>query len=180
MEKTDFELLLLKTVFACMACDQAIDAKEVTHIQQRAKERSLFGALDLSAELKRLQAEMNVQGYGFFRHYFAEVATASLDKSQQLQLLEAAIDMIEANEEVEYAEVKFIKLIRSELSITDEEILARNPNHSEYLKQDVVSPSYKEKLMSQFFVDDSFPVLLVPDFGGGGNISGEPALDEGA
>lgn len=171
MEKAEFDLLLLKTVFACMACDQAIDAKEVGHIQHRAQERSLFGGLDLAAELKRLQIEVNAQGYGFFRNYFAEIATASLDKSQQLQLLEAAIDMIEANDEIEYTEIKFVKLIRSELSVTDEEVLTANPAHSEYLKQDVVSPSYKEKLMSQFFVDDTFPVLLVPDFGSTENTS---------
>ena len=163
MEKYEFDGLLLKTAFACMACDQSIHAKEVAHIRQRAKDHQLFGTIDLEAELKRLQFEMNDQGYGFFRRFFAEVGSTALSKLQQTQLLKVAIDMVESNEEIEYAEVKFVKMIRAELDISDEEILASHPNYAEYLKQDVITSAYKEKLASQFFVGDSFPVLLVPD-----------------
>ncbi len=163
MEKVDFERLLLKTVFACMACDQAIDAEELSHFRSRAEERNLFGDLDLDAELQRLRSDVNSNGYGFFRHFFSELSASKLDGAQQLQLLESSIDMVEANEEIEYTEVKFIKLIRAELSVSDAEILAKNQKHAEYLKEDVVSTSYKEKLLSQFFVEGSFPELRVPD-----------------
>ena len=139
MNKQDLELLLLKTVFCCMASDQTIDAAEIAHIQERGKDMKLFGDLDQKQELKRMEGELNAQGYGFFRHYFAELAVAGLDRDQELIVLGAAIDMVEANEEVEYAEIKFVKLIRSELKVTDEEILGAHPGSAEYLKQDIAT-----------------------------------------
>lgn len=163
MDKQAFDALLLKSVFACMACDQHIDAQEMAHIRQRAKEKGLFGGLDLEMELKRLESELNASGYGFFKAFFAELEAAGLDKGQELALLSASVDMVEANEEIEYAEVKFVKLIRAELQVSDEEILAANPAHEEYLKQDVIAVDAKKQLLSQFFVQDSFPTIRLPD-----------------
>lgn len=168
MDKREFEQLLLKTVFACMASDQAIDAAEVSHIQEKARSLKLFGGLDLKLELKRLEEELNAHGYGFFRHYFAELAGAMLERDQELMLLKAAIEMVEANDEVHYAEIKFVKLIRSELKVTDEEIRLAYPSYEEYLKQDMVSDKYRDHLISQFFIDERFPVLIVPELGDGG------------
>lgn len=166
MDKKAFDALMMKSVFACMACDQHIDAKEMAHIHQRAGEKALFGGLDLEGELKRLESDLNAQGYGFFRSFFSELAVAGLDKDQELRLLAASIDMVEANEEIEYAEVKFVKLIRAELKVSDEDILAANPAHSEYLKQDVIASDHREKLVSQFFLDQDFPTLQIPDITG--------------
>ncbi|MBK8228905.1 MAG: hypothetical protein IPK70_17225 [Flavobacteriales bacterium] len=84
-----------------------------------------------------------------------------------MSILRAAIEMVEANAAVEYAEIKFVKLIRSELALSDEEILLVHPNFEEYLKQDIVSSVYKDRLISQFFIDENFPVLMVPDLGDG-------------
>jgi uncharacterized tellurite resistance protein B-like protein len=162
MDKQVFEALLLKSIFACMACDQQIDAKEMAHIRQQAKEKGLFGGLDLEMELKRLESELNEQGYGFFRSFFAELSGAGLDREQELRLLDASVDMVEANEEIEYAEVKFVKLIRAELKVSDVEILVANPAHNDYLKQDVFPINPKKQLMSEFFVQEKFPTIQIP------------------
>lgn len=166
MDNQAFDALLLKSVFACMACDQHIDAQEMAHIRQRSREKGLFGGLDVEDELKRLETELNEMGYGFFRSFFGELSEAGLDKEQELMLLEAAVDMVEANEEMEYAEVKFVKLIRAELKVSNEEILAANPAHEKYLKQDVIATDPKKHLISQFFVEDTFPSIRIPDVEG--------------
>ena len=75
--------------------------------------------------------------------------------------------MVEANDEIDYAEVKFVKLIRAELDVSDEDILGANKAHGEYLKQDVISPKFKEKLSEQFFVDQDFPLIAIPGQEGG-------------
>lgn len=165
MIERDFELLLLRTVFSCMASDQAIDAAEMANIQKSSKATKLFGDLDLKLELKRLEGELNAQGHGFFLHFLSELAVAGLSKNQELVLLRSAIEMVEANEEVEYSEIKFVKLIRSELKLTDEEILQVHPEFEEYLQQDMISDASKESLISQFFVGDEFPIIVVPDLG---------------
>ncbi len=145
-----------------MACDQQIDAQEMAHIRQRAKEKGLFGGLDLETELRRLETELNATGYGFFKAFFAELGAAGLEKEQELMLLSASVDMVEANEEVEYAEVKFVKLIRAELKVSDVEILVANPAHNDYLKQDVGPINPKKQLMSEFFVQENFPTIQIP------------------
>ncbi len=99
------------------------------------------------------------------------LAGAGLDKEQELRLFEASVDMVEANDDIEYAEVKFVKLIRSELNVSDEEILAVNPAHAEYLKQDVIAVNPKKQLLSQFFLEETFPTIRIPDIA-------DPGLDD--
>ena len=170
MDKQAFDALLLKSVFACMACDQHIDAQEMAHIRERSREKGLFGGLDVGSELKRLETQLNEQGYGFFRSFFTELSAAGLDKEQELILLEASVDMVEANEDIDYAEVKFVKLIRSELKVSNEEILTANPTHQEYLKQDAIAVDPKKQLLAQFFVEEAFPTISIP-------ISGDLGLE---
>ena len=166
MERTEFEGLLLKTLFACMACDQAIDPSELQLIRSMASKSGLFQGRDLDAELDAMRQALNTQGYAFFRHYFAELAVTDLSEAEQLELLDTAVAMVEADEEIEYREIRFVKLIRSELPITDDHIAEQRPALREYLKEDIAEPFFKDRLLSQFFVEESFPVIEFPDLPG--------------
>lgn len=165
MEKHDFDLLLLRTVFACMACDQKIDDQEISHIQDRMHAR-MGPAFDLRGAIVDLKKELDAKGYGFFQDLFTRFSVAGLDKDMELQILRAAIDMVEANDEVEYAEIKFVKSVRSQLHLTDEDILLANAAYAEYLKPDVASNLTKQQLLDQFnLIGAEFPVLEMPEFG---------------
>lgn len=61
----------------------------------------------------------------------------ALNKTEQLLLVTLAIKAIEADNNVEYAEVKFFKKIRSRLTISDEEILAEHPDKEDFLLPDI-------------------------------------------
>jgi hypothetical protein len=74
-----------------------------------------------------------------------------LSQENELKLIEVAIDTIKADDEVEYSEVKFFKVIRSKLKIDDEPILEIHPDFEEYLEQDIMSNSYLSKLQDDFF-----------------------------
>ena len=50
---------------------------------------------------------------------------------------EVDIKAIEADNRIEYAEVKFFKKIRSRLTISDEAILAEHPNKEDFLLPDI-------------------------------------------
>ena len=120
MEKLSFNKLLVKTAFSCMASDGDIDPKELEVLS------NLFAKLDdvnTSEECNKLIEELNKNGRHFFKQFYNELETSNLSDSEQLQIIDFAKQTIEADEKIEYSEVKFFKTIRHRLSISDEKII---------------------------------------------------------
>ena len=159
METLHFNKLLLKTAFSCMACDGDIDKREVKLIKQLQKEHKTFGEIDINAELDTLLLAINKDGHQFLKGYFNELTTTELTESNELKLIEVAIDTIKADEKVEYSEIKFFKVIRSKLKIDNEPILEKHPDFEDYLEQDIITDSYLSKLQDNFF-----DTQLIPKF----------------
>ena len=72
--------------------------------------------------------EINKRGSMFLQNYLNEIATEDLNEKEQLLLVSLVFNAIEADNRIEYSEVKFFKKIRSRLSISDETILGKFPN----------------------------------------------------
>ena len=148
MEALNFNKLLLKTAFSCMACDGDIDKREVKLIKKLHKENKTFGEIDINAELDTLLLAINKDGHQFLKSYFNELTTAELSEADELKLIEVAIETIKADDKVEYSEIKFFKVI-----------LGKNPEFEEYLEQDIISESYLSRLQ-----DDFFDTQVLPEF----------------
>ena len=73
----------------------------------------------------------------FLQSYLKELKSVVLNETEQLLLVSLAIKAIEADNRIEYAEVKFFKKIRSRLSVSDEAILAEHPDKEDYLLPDI-------------------------------------------
>ena len=73
----------------------------------------------------------------FLQTYLKELNSAGLNETEQLLIASLAIKAIEADNRIEYAEVKFFKKIRSRLTISDEAILAEHPNKEDFLLPDI-------------------------------------------
>lgn len=146
-----FEKLLLQTSFACMACDGEIAHEEVATIKSFAEEKKVFGNLDIETELQMLIKEINKKGKIFLKQYLLMVADSSLSIEQESAVLQIALDTIKSDNDVRYSEVKFFKVLRSNLkNITDKEILKRVDGIDEsYLAQDI-KQSYIEMYDSYF------------------------------
>jgi uncharacterized tellurite resistance protein B-like protein len=151
METINFDKLLLKTAFSCMACDGDIDKREVKLIKKLHKENKTFGEIDLNTELDTLLLAINKDGHQFLKNYFSELTNFELSEANELKLIEVAIDTIKADDKVEYSEIKFFKVIRSKLKIEDEPILEKHPDFEDYLEQDIISESYLSRLQEDFF-----------------------------
>ena len=138
----DFNRLLLQTAFSCMACDGDIAKEEIALIEKMAKEQNLFANLNVNANLNLFLKEINEQGKQFLSNYIDSVRNANLSDEDSLKLLDVAVKTIYADEKVEYSEIKFFKLIRSCLTISDEEILKNVEGVDEYiwLAKDVEDP----------------------------------------
>lgn len=151
MEALNFNKLLLKTAFSCMACDGDIDKREIKLIKRLQKERKAFGEIDINAELDSLLLAINKDGHQFLKGYFNELTNTELTEANELKLIEVAIDTIKADEKVEYSEIKFFKVIRSKLKIDNEPILEKHPDFEDYLEQDIITDSYLSRLQDDFF-----------------------------
>lgn len=130
--------LYLKTLFCCSACDGEIASEEVSLVKCLTLNDSTFDGLDVENILNAYVEKINKQGSIFLKDYLNEVANASLTEEEQVKLIELAIKMIEADNQILYSEVKFFKKIRNRMSVSDESILAKLPNSEDYLLPDIM------------------------------------------
>ena len=134
-----------------MACDGDIDKREIKLIKRLQQEKNTFGDIDINTEMDQLLFAINKDGHQFMKDYFDELTTTELTESNELNLIEVAIDTIKADEKVEYSEIKFFKVIRSKLKIDNEPILEKHPDFEDYLEQDIITDSYLSRLQDDFF-----------------------------
>jgi len=151
METITFDKLLLKTAFCCMAADGNIDKQEINLLKSLHNNKKLFGDINLNDSLNDLVEGINKDSNTFFNDYFSELSASSLTEIDELQLIEVAIETIKADLKIEYSEIKFFKIIRANLKIDNESILAKHPDFEEYLEQDIISRDYLHNLRNDYF-----------------------------
>ena len=151
--------LLLRTAFACMSCDGEIASEEVELIKQMSKEKQLFGEIDIDKELDELVREINLKGKGFLKQYLVNLAEASLTEEQELKVADVAVQTIRADNRIEYSEIKFFKVLRSNLKIVSDETLLEKIDgiDENYLAQDIQA-GYLQ------MYDDYFNTIELPKF----------------
>ena len=142
--------LYLKTAFCCMACDGDIATEEVNLIKNYVKESTLFENLEVEKLLNGYIESINATGISFLNSYIKKLTNEELSKEQELQIVKISIAMIEADNEIQYSEVKFFKRIRRCLAISDEEILSELPDKEDYLLPDIAQQEYEFILDTQF------------------------------
>lgn len=151
--------LLLKTAFACASCDGDIAEEEINLIKQMSTERHLFGDIDVDKILNDLVQEINQKGKNSLKQYLLSIAELSLSEEEELKVADIAVQTIRADNKIEYNEIKFFKLIRSNLKlVSDETLLEKIDGIDEnYLAQDI-----KADYLSLF--DDYFNTIELPQF----------------
>ena len=116
MEK---ELLFLKTILCCSACDGEIAPEEISTLKSIILNMDVFKTIDIENELNKLIESLNEKGVEFLMEYVDSISETTLSEDEQLLIVKLAIDIIEADNEVLYSEVKFFKRIRRNLTISD-------------------------------------------------------------
>lgn len=156
----DFNKILLKTAFSFMTCDGHIAPNEVALIRKMAEEDRAFGDIDIDTELDFLIEVINNMGMGFLKDYLKVLRNANLRQEQELRLIEMAIKTLYADGRVDYNEVKFFRIFRSLMSVSDEQIEAQNPNlPDQFLESDVFSHAYLGQLFEDYFEKVEIPTF---------------------
>lgn len=157
METITFDKLLLKTAFCCMASDGNIDKREIELIKKMCEQSPLFNDFDFNKEINILRAKINNSGTEFIQYYFDLLNTTELSEKEELTIIEFAINTINADNIIEYTEIKFFKAIRKCLNISDENILSNFPNIELYLEEDIDTESKLDKLVNNYIKSIELP-----------------------
>ena len=76
--------------------------------------------------LKRWVEEINLRGVRFLRDYIMTLRNGRVSGQQALEILQVAVDMVLADERIDYFEIRFFKIIRENLPpLADEELHRR-------------------------------------------------------
>jgi uncharacterized tellurite resistance protein B-like protein len=157
MDTITFDKLLLKTAFCCMAADGKIDNREISLIKSLCEKSPFFTNFNFQEEINLLVDQINSGGKAFIQYYFDLLKEAKLTEQEELTLIDFAIKTINADEQIEYSEIKFFKNIRHRLNVSDDKILARFPDIELYLEDDIITDGYLDKITSDYFEISQLP-----------------------
>ena len=157
MDTVTFDKLLLKTAFCCMAADGNIDEREISLIKSMCEKSPLFTNFNFKEEINQLVGKINSGGKSFIQYYFDLLKQTQLSEEEELTLIDFAIQTINADEQIDYSEIKFFKNIRYRLNVSDEKILEHFPDIELYLEQDIITDGFLDKITSQYFEATELP-----------------------
>ena len=129
--------LYLKTIFCCMACDGEIAKEEIEMVKNVSSKNDIFSSLNVESLINQWIVALNENGADFLRSFLNELSLEDLTSKEQMLIIDFALKTIEADNCIEYSEVKFFKKIRDRLSINDEDILQCYPDKEDFLLADV-------------------------------------------
>lgn len=159
MDTITFDKLLLKTAFCCMAADGHIDNREIALIKTMCEKSNLFSNLNFQDEINQLVGQINSSGKIFIQSFLDLLKQTQLSEQDELTLIDFAIQTINADEQVEYSEIKFFKNIRHRLQLSDEIIIKHFPEIEQYLEDDIITESFLDKITSQYFEITELPMF---------------------
>lgn len=151
MENTEFEKLLLKTSFCCLASDGNIDKREIDLMQSIFTNYDQYKDVNFHEKINSFIKIYNEKGKDFFTFYFDILRKESFSIEDEMRIIDIAIRTIHADDIIEYSEIKFFKIIRHHLKATDDQILERFPNIEIFLEKDIETESYYDKITKQYF-----------------------------
>lgn len=135
--------MYLKTAFCCMACDGNIADEEVSALKQYiSTNHTDFSSLNLDSMLNSYVESINSMGAEFLKNYLDDISEMNLSEEEQLNVIRLAINLIEADNNIDYSEIAFFKKIRLRLSISDESILENMPDKGDYLLPDIIEDKF--------------------------------------
>lgn len=120
-----------------MACDGEIADEEIALIKEHIEKSDLYEGIEVEKTLNGWIKQINEEGRTFLIKYLRELAATELSEEQELLIVRLAVEMIEADNIIQYSEVKFFKKIRVLLSLSDAAILTEHPDKEDWLLPDI-------------------------------------------
>ena len=103
--------------------------------------------------------ENNEKGKGFLKQYLISLADQTLTEDEELKVADVAVQTIRADNIIQYSEIKFFKVLRSNLKVVSDETLLETIGgiDENYLAQDIRADYLQ-------MYDDYFNTIELPIF----------------
>lgn len=144
MKTEAFQNFLLRSAISVMACDGSIDESEIKEIKNMVDNEIYFMGFDIDEPFEKSLSYIKHHGKNAINEYLNELSQLNLKEKQELILIEVLIRTIESDDKIEDSEVKFLQMVKSKLTITDETIIAQFPKQMKYLIDFQNYGSYQE------------------------------------
>jgi uncharacterized tellurite resistance protein B-like protein len=133
MKTEAFQNLLLKSAISVMACDGSIDDSEIAEIRNMAENEIYFMGFDFEESFDKNLNYIKQNGKKAINEYLDELSDHDLNSKQELLLIEVLIRTIESDNKIEDSEIKFLQMVKSKLSVSEETIITQFPQQMKYL-----------------------------------------------
>ena len=157
METTDFDKILIRSAFCCMATDGEIDKKEIRSLKKLCEQSSLMNDFNFLEEINLLVEEINSKGKQFIISHMNLLSSCNLSEQEELEILNFCYHTIMADDEIHYSEIKFFKNIRHRLKLSDDKILSKYPHLEEFIAKDIVTETFLDRLTNQYIDSIEIP-----------------------
>jgi uncharacterized tellurite resistance protein B-like protein len=137
--------------------DGNIDKREIALVKSMCEKSPLFENFNLEEEINALVMKLNTRGKEFISYYFDLLKRSTLTEQEELTLIDFAINTIKADGQIEYSEIKFFKVIRHNLKISNDKILVVYPDIEQFLEEDIITESYLEKITKLYLDTAELP-----------------------
>ena len=88
---------------------------------------------DYEETLKNNIQNIKTNGKTAINQYLQEIETNNLNEHQEILLIEVLLRIIEADNDVQTSEIKFLQLAKAKLKVDEQTLIVKFPNHIDHL-----------------------------------------------
>lgn len=133
MKNQEFKKFLFKSAVMTMACDGNIAEEEISEIKNMVFNEIYFMGFDYEDQLKDGIDDIKVNGKVAINQYLQELNSIELNEHQEILLVEVILKIIEADNEIQTSEIKFLQLVKSKLKTEEQTLIIKFPKQIDYL-----------------------------------------------
>lgn len=133
MKNLDFKDFLFKSAIMAMACDGDIAETEIEEIKTIVANEIYFMGYDFEEPLKNNIHNIKANGKDAINQYLKEIGTNNLNEPQEILLIEVVLRIIEADNDVQSSELKFLQMVKAKLKVDEQTLIVKFPKQIDHL-----------------------------------------------
>jgi hypothetical protein len=134
------------------------------------KKTPFYKDFNFQNEINCLITLINKGAKEFITYYIDMIKSALLTEKEELLLIDFAINTIKADEKIKFSEVKFFKIIRPYLNVSNEKISSVFPDTGQFLVKGKLSESFLKKVTTMYLDNIELPQFdFITSFENGSN-----------
>lgn len=133
MKNQDFKNFLFKSAVMAMACDGDISETEIEEIKTIVTNEIYFMGYDFEEPLKNNIDNIKANGKDAINQYLQEIETYNLNEHQEVLIIEVLLRVIEADNNVQTSELKFLQMVKVKLKVDTQTLIVKFPKQIDYL-----------------------------------------------